>query len=89
MLFLVSHEALKRAGGGGWRGGGGLLACTPSNRGLLTLSPQSVLDGQRWYFIILVHSVYSDSIITLYISFSGASFPLSFSLSSFSFKLHI
>lgn len=68
--------------------GGGLLACTSSNPRLLTLSPQNTLDRQRWYFIISVHSVYFDSIITLHISFSGASLPLSLSFSFF-FKLHI
>lgn len=55
--------------------GGGPLACTSLNPRLLTLSPQNRLDRRRWYFIISVHSVYSDSIITPYMSFS--------------FKLHV
>lgn len=70
-------------GVGEWWGGGGLLACTSSNPRLLTLSAQSSPDRQRWYFIILVPSVFSDSIITLHISFSGASLPLALSLSPF------
>lgn len=59
--------------------GGGLLACPSLNPRLLSLGPQNTLDRPRWYFIISVHSLYSDSIITPYMSFNSAFF----------FKLHV
>lgn len=71
MFPLVSNEAIKR---GVCVGGGGLLPR------VLPLSPQNSLDGQRWYFIILVHSVYSNSIIT-FTSYLAVPPPLSLSIS--------
>lgn len=71
--------------------GGGLPACSFSSLGLLSLGPQNTLDRPRWYFIISVHSVYSFSIITPYMSFNSAFFSnyMSDPLSGIGFPCHV
>lgn len=71
--------------------GGGLLACPSLNPRLRSLGPQNTLDRPRWYFIISVHSVYLNSIITPYMSFNSAFFSnyMSDPLSRIGFPCHV